>query len=293
LRSTKDFRGVQVLSGKRGTSRIGKVRCAVFHPQTYDFVGYMVKRPDLAFIKARDDRFLAFDSLRVIEGKVVGYADSDAWDQAACKRLKLDFDNCLLLENMPIASEDGKSLGVIVNIRYDELTGKTLSIEASDGVATKALLGAQDIPRELLLRYADGCVLVASDALDINLSGGLAAKAGAGAAIAGNAVRKVTSKAGARVEKATTDAAIKIGSKVKETAGKAASKNKARQQRATASTANAIGEGARAVGRQLGKSKGMFGAFKNEYKKAAASGKSSAKARSANGKGGKQGRDTH
>jgi hypothetical protein len=252
-------------------------------------MGFLVKRPDLAFVKKRDDRFLALDSLRIIEDKVVGYADSDAWDRGACKRLKLDFDNCLLLEDMPIASVNGESFGYIANINYNEQTGDVISIEASDSAAAKALLGIQDIPRALLIGYDSGVVLVSADAEQIALSGGLAAKAGAGVAIVGSKLQKSADKACAVVEDAITTGAIKVGrsiktttSKVKASAtattdkaakaagrsvGKAVNAHTTRQKQATAATANAIEQGARTIGNQLGKSKGMFAAFKDEYKK--------------------------
>ncbi|MDR2107947.1 MAG: hypothetical protein LBP28_00590 [Coriobacteriales bacterium] len=316
MRDTAEFKGVRVLGGRHGTTKIGKIGRAVFHPQTYDLVGYLVKRPDIALIKARTDRFLARDSFRIINGQVVGFADRDAWDQAACKRLGLDFDSCVLLEGMPIAvqgltgavdatgsardadaSRDivatsepcasvaprdaaadsapaasstttpaPESLGLIVSVTYDELSGAIESIRVSDGVAAKTLLGTRDIPRELLLGYRDGAVWVKPDAAAVAHSGGLAAKAGAGAAVAGDKVARMAAKAGSKVEQAATDTAIKAGRKLRQ----GSDKNRQRQEATSDRAAAAIDKGTRAIGRQLGASKGMFKAFRDEYRKAAA-----------------------
>jgi uncharacterized protein YrrD len=332
MRDTFELRGARVLGGRRGTKRIGKVGRAVFHPQTYRLVGYLVKRPDLALVRARSDRFLAFDSFRIIDGAVVGSADYGAWDASACKRLKLNFDACILLEGMPIIAQDevGKSLkgerhlstrneqntlaapellgdpvasvslggaasetincaaaeplGYVASVVYDELSGELITVKASDGAAAKALLGTQNIPRELLLGYCDGAVWVKPGAKTIAHSGGLAAKAGVQAAKAGDKVVRTAAKAGARAEEVATNAAIRVGRAAKSHAAKGrATKGHAvregadtasqRQVAASEKTAAAIEESARAVGRQLSASKGMFKAFRDEYRKAAASGK--------------------
>ena len=263
MRSTKEMRGARVLGGRRGTRRIGKIQRAIFNPDDFKLAGYLVSRPDLLFMVKRNDKFLAFDSFRVVDGRIVGTIDHDSWDDAACKRLGLDWNSCLILEGMTIKTSSGDEIGRVESANYDERSGATESLEVTDGATAKALLGSYTIPIEHVIGYRDGFLIVEPKAIKVSPEGGLAARAGEGVALAsksmsdmgakaanvvGSAVEKVSKAAGDRAEqagKATGDAVEK--------AGKAAEK--------------AVDQGAHVLGKQLKKSKGMFAAFKEEYKK--------------------------
>jgi uncharacterized protein YrrD len=219
----------------------------VFRPDDYALAGFLVARPDLLFMFKRKDRFLAFDAFRIVDGRVVATIDRDSWDAAACKRLDLDWDTCLILEGMALATKSGEKLGVVDAVEYDERTGALIALHVAEGTASKALIGVQKIPRELIVGFRDGRLLVKAAAGEIQAEGGLAAKAGEQAAVVTQVIRE------------KTETARQTASDVGKKAGGAASK--------------AIDTGSRAFGRQLGRSKGMFKAFRDEYRKSSASDK--------------------
>jgi uncharacterized protein YrrD len=241
VRSTEDFRGARVTGGRNGTRRIGKVLRAVFRPDNYALAGYIIARPDLLLMFKRKDRFLAWDAFRVIDGRVVATIDRDSWDEPACKRLGIDWDECLILEGMPLVTDDGEKLGTISAVDYNERSGKAVAFRVSDGMAAKTLLGTSKIPVELIVGYRDGKIVAKRAASDIGSEGGLAARAGEQTAVA------------AQVIKEKTESARNAAGKATKKAGKIADQ--------------ALDVGSRALGRQLGRTRGMFKGFKDEYRK--------------------------
>lgn len=194
----------------------------------------------------RRDRFLAFDSYKVVDGRIVATIDKDSWDMAACKRLGIDWAECLILEGMQLVLKDGTKVGTIDGVEYNERTGKPLAFQIGEGIASKALLGVSSIPVELIIGYKDGRVIAKKAAANISAQGGLASKAGEQVAVATNAV----------IEK--TAVARQTAKVISKKTGKAADK--------------ALDSGSKALGKQLGKTRGMFQSFKDEYKKESSKG---------------------
>jgi hypothetical protein len=142
---------------------------------------------------------------------------------------------------MALVTGDGTKVGTIDAVEYDERSGELMALEVTDGATAKALLGVTKIPRELIIGYKDGRVLAKRAASGIQTEGGLAAKAGEQTAVVANAV------------KVRTESAVKTAGDVTKKAGKMADK--------------ALDSGSKALGKQLGRTKGMFKAFKDEYDK--------------------------
>ena len=241
--------------------RIGKILRAVFHPDDFSFIGYIIGRPDFLFMFKRKDRFLAYDAFKVVDGRVVATVDRDSWDKSACKRLGLDWDECLILEGMPLVAKNGSKIGVIDSVEYDDRSGKTIALQAVYGMASRAIIGSSAIPHKMIIGYSDGAIVVESAAAGIKAEGGLAAKAGEQTAIVGHAI------------KTKTASARKTAKRISKNAGKAAGQ--------------ALDAGSFALGRQIGRTRGMFKAFQDEYQKEAGKG-SAAKSKSslAKSKGG-------
>lgn len=259
--STSELSGMRVVGGKRGDKRIGKVRRFVFHPSEKRCVGFIVKRPDLLLMFHRKDMFVALDSFEMVDGRIcIPYKQPDATDSAACRRLGIDWDSCVMWESMPIMTESGEVCGIVGTIEFDKNTGKVRSVEADKGSTAKVLLGRKSIPSSMIRGFkigegvvlslggqegaqeeedvVRGAILVSDDVLNIEAEGGVAEKAGREAAVVQDKARKAKAKAKPKV-----DAAAKV-------------------------TGDAINKGAYVTGKQISRAKGMFGAFKDEYKKA-------------------------
>ena len=99
------------------------------------------------------------------------------------------------------------------------------------GTASSVLVGDTQMPPTMLRGYADGAMIVSDEVKSLGYSGGAAAKAAEASVVVGDKVKK--------------------GAKVLDDKGSVA-----------------VDKGSRALGKQLGKTRGMFKAFKDEYQKA-------------------------
>ena len=259
LITTDELTGVRVVGGKKGTKRIGKVRRFVFHPKEKRVVGFVVKRPDLLWMFRRKDLFVAVSGYEIEDGRIVVSNDPAATNRAACKALGVDWDACVLWVGLPVMTEDGDALGVVGSVTFDRKTGVVDSVTTDSGATANALLGKREIPANLVKGFRRGmgaalaqtgaegeeseevvlgAILVAEEARDIAVEGGLAEKAGEATAV-------VVDKAHTAVDKA------------KPVASAAAKK-----------TGEVVNKGAYATGKQIAATKGMFSGFKEEYDKA-------------------------
>ena len=259
LTTTDELTRVRVIGGKKGTKRIGKVRRFVFHPKEKRVVGFVVKRPDLLWMFRRKDLFVAVSGYEIEDGRIVVSNDPAATNRAACKALGVDWDACVLWVGLPVMTEDGDALGVVGSVTFDRKTGVVDSVTTDSGATANALLGKREIPANLVKGFRRGmgaalaqtgaegeeseevvlgAILVAEEARDIAVEGGLAEKAGEATAV-------VVDKAHTAVDKA------------KPVASAAAKK-----------TGEVVNKGAYATGKQIAATKGMFSGFKEEYDKA-------------------------
>lgn len=224
---------------KDATSTVGRVHQVVFAPTGKRVVGLLVRRPDVAGMVKRADAFVALDSFDICDEGLLVTREKDGMDEAAIERLGLDWDACILWTGMDAKTTDGKVLGWVSDVEFDQQSGLVQSFYVGDGGVAESLVGDVVIPADMLKGYAHGYMLVAPEAAGLALNGGLAAKAG---------------ESYARAKMGGKDAAEKAG----KVAGEAVEK------------------GARGVGRMIGKAKkhtggsprGMFSSFMDEYKKA-------------------------
>ncbi len=261
LVTTNALTGTRVIGGKKGTKRIGKIRRFVFHPKEKRVIGFVVKRPDLLWMFHRADQFVPIDGYDMVDGRVVIRPDAATSGKAACKKMGLNWDDCVLWVGLPVMTESGQSFGYVGNVTFNRLTGAVDSFETDSGVTSNALLGKRTIPADMIRGFKRGmgaavtqmgsegeatdevqlgAMLVADEVAAIDTEGGAAEVAGQATAVA---VDKV---------KSTVDAAKPTVSK------------------ATAAAGKAVNKGAYATGRQISRSKNMFKDFKAEYDKAVA-----------------------
>ena len=212
-------------------AQMGKVHQTVFSPNGRTVVGFLVKRPDVAGMIKREDAFLALDALAPCDGGVRVTKGAESFDDAAIARLGLDWDNCLIWSGMDARTTEGKELGYVNDASFNTKTGAVECFMVGDGSVAQRLVGAVKIPVEMLVGYKDGYMIVTPEAAHQALTGGVAGKAGEGYARAKYEGKKAAAKA-----------------------GKAAGE--------------AVDKGSRVLGKQLGRTKGMFGSFMEEFKKA-------------------------
>lgn len=216
---------------QKGLSLLGNVHQVVFAPGGKRVAGFLVRKPDVAGMIKRRDAFLALDSFVSNDLGLVVSREDGGLDEAAIERLGLNWDACIMWRGMDAKTSDGKELGWVSDVEFSAKTGEVQSFLVSDGAVAQSLVGNVVIPKDMLIGYKDGYMVVDPSVATMALDGGLAAKAGEGYARA------------------------KLGGK------------------------KAVEKGAYGLGRMIGKAKkgakksakgtkGMFGSFMEEYKKA-------------------------
>lgn len=240
----EEFRGLKLYKAlpknkqtkKDGTPRdphkLGRLHSAVFSPDGRRVVGFMLSLPDIAGMIKQDDRFVAFDSFKVYQDVITVQDSRESYDETAAKRLGVDLDSCIIWTGMDVVTESGQNVGYCADADFSLKTGLVSTFILNEGGASNALVGHREVPVKDLVGYRDGAMVVRNEVADFEFSGGAAAKA---------AEATVKVKAGVKKGAAALD---EHGSR-------------------------ALDKGSKALGRQLGKTKGMFGNFAAEFKKAA------------------------
>ena len=300
--TTKQMRGTRVLRGRKKKHKVGKIGATVFHPSEPRVVGFIVHRPDALAMVRREDLFLAFDALAFDdEGRICPVDRPDAWGEAACKRMDVDFDYCVIWEGMPLRTSSGKELGRVDVVAFDRETGEVDHLTSTEDALATTLLGRTTIPVALIGSYADGAIEVDDKAARLETDGGVAAKAGAATARAKHASKDLAKKTAKKTREAVEESKRAWGGMLSETVeafkeasaddsddsrtrgerddncdhvgGKPDGQRTSRTTRKGASAshrpADDDGEIARKLGRQLGRASGMFSAFKEEFEKEA------------------------
>ena len=216
----------------REPKRLGRVHFAVFSPDGLRVVGFMVKLPDVAAMIKQPDRFVALDALKVYEGVIAVADGKENYDDAAAKRLGINLDECLIWTGMDVVTASGKAMGYCADCAFDAKTGKVSTFKITNGSTSSLLVGDIEMPASYLKGYKKGAMVVSDKVCELELSGGAAAKA--------------------------AEVTVVIGDKVKKGAAKIDEHG-----------SKALDKGSRALGKQLGKTKGMFSSFAAEYRKAA------------------------
>lgn len=224
----------------RSPKKIGKIHYPVFTPDGTRVVGYMVRLPDVVGMVQRSDRFVALDAIGVYEGVVTAEDKRENFDAAAAKRLGIDLDSCLILTGMDVRTVSGKNVGYCDDAEFNPKNGKVKAFKIVGGGASNLLIGGLELPASYFKGYKNGYMVVSDEVAELSLTGGAAAKA--------------------------AEASVVIADKVKRGAKQLDDKGSV-----------AVDKGSRALGKQLGKTRGMFKSFAEEYKKAAGTSDSAGK----------------
>lgn len=258
---TKDFYNKKVWFSRPrkndpdAVKKLGRIRSWVFHPKDLCCVGFLVKRPDVALMFHRQDTFVAFNGFDIYDGDIVIKDTPGSTDRSACKALGINLDNCVLWIGLPVLTRDGTSLGIVGSVNYDRESGRIISLEVDNGATANTLLGHLNIPAEQIVGFRRGkgaqlyltddndpeslgAIMVEDAARSLNVEGGIAEKAGSATAVVADKAKKSAEKVKPKVKKATKAAG------------------------------EAVNKGAYVTGRQIARTSGMFGKFKDNFKSA-------------------------
>ena len=192
--------------------KFGRVRAAIFSPDGKHVAGFVIKRPDVAGMVKRADAFVAWDALkRMDEKNLLVSRPEDGLDDAALRRLELDWDRCIMWSGMDAKTTEGKSLGYVSDAEYDERTGEVTRFFTADGGMARALIGSFVITPDMVRGYRDGFMIVDARDRNVSLDGGLAGAAGEGYARAKAGASEVGKKVGAAAGEAVDKGSFALG----------------------------------------------------------------------------------
>ena len=192
--------------------KFGRVRAAVFSPDGKHVAGFVIKRPDVAGMVKRADAFVAWDALKRMDEKTLLVSrPEDGLDDAALRRLELDWDRCIMWSGMDAKTTDGKPLGYVSDAEYDEKTGEVTRFFTADGGMARALIGSFVITVDMVRGYRDGFMIVDARGKNVALDGGLAGAAGEGYARAKAGASEVGKKVGAAAGEAVDKGSFALG----------------------------------------------------------------------------------
>ena len=137
----------------------------------------MLRLPDIAGMVKQPDRFIAYDAIGVSGDVMVAKDDRAAFDNAAAKRLGINLDACLIWTGMDVRTVSGRPVGFCSDADFNPKTGNVTSFILTEGGASNALVGHREMPASMLKGYRDGAMIVSDAVLDLEFSGGAAAKA--------------------------------------------------------------------------------------------------------------------
>lgn len=212
----------------RRAPRYGKVHQAVFSPDGLMLVGFTVSRPDMVGVVKREDEFITLADFAIEEDGLHLVDSPRAASASALAKLGIDWENCIIWNDMDVRTVSGKVLGRVADVRFDSETGRVSFIRVSGGGLSDQLVGVIELPSGLLVGYEHGFMVVEDRVEDLGFTGGLAGKAGEMKAKASEKMAEVGEKA-AEVGQAGVEGA------------------------------------ARFLGRQYARTKGMFSNFKKEF----------------------------
>ena len=271
LVSTRKLVDKKVFGGKDHAKHLGKVKAFIFHPQEKRCVGFVVKRPDVALMFHREDLFVAFDAFTVEDdGDIYVSQKTGATGDAACKRLGVDWNTCLVWRGLPVVTEAGETIGIVGDVLYDGLTGDVRSMKVDANASANALLGRRNIDSGLILgfRTGIGAPLLSTDMAEYNDDAAVVC----GGILVANEVKDIVTEgladmAGRKAGELSVKARVKAA-QAKPKAEALASTAKDAATKGAQTAGKAINKGARFAGERLAQTKSALAAFKEEYDKA-------------------------
>ena len=271
LVSTRKLVDKKVFGGKDHAKHLGKVKAFIFHPNEKRCVGFVVKRPDVALMFHRDDLFVAFDSFAVEDdGDIYVSQKSGATGDAACKRLGVDWNSCLVWRGLPVVTEAGETIGIVGDVQYEGATGIVRSLKVDANPSANALLGKRTIDAELIkgFRTGIGTPLLSTDMAEYNDD----AATVCGGILVANEVKDIVTEgladmAGRKAGEISVKARVKAA-QAKPKAEALASTAKDAASRGAQTAGKAINKGAKFAGQRIAETRSALVAFKEEYDKA-------------------------
>jgi sporulation protein YlmC with PRC-barrel domain len=175
-----DFDELPVVDARGKT--VGRVARALFDPADPVIVGLEVRMQPLGHLVQRPDRYVPRSGVAVSEKQVI-LAEKTRLEKADGTRSGVDWEQAVIWHAMPVRTVSGRLLGEVKDADFDG-DGRVTRLVLTRGATSDIAIGVREVPGESVLGYAEGAVRVVDAVSTPEFSGGLAAGAGKGAAVA-------------------------------------------------------------------------------------------------------------
>ncbi len=179
--SVSDLTDLRVIDPKGKV--LGTINFVLFHPDEMRAVGIEIRPRALGYVVERKPQYFALDALEIHKDHVDLVEPKAASGASAERRLGFSWDDTVIWSYHDVWTTSGTVMGQVVNIVFDK-TGAVRNIKVSDGATADIAIGRYTVEAEHIIGF-DGAVIRVENAVDdMSASGGLAAQAGKGAAVA-------------------------------------------------------------------------------------------------------------
>lgn len=175
-----DFDELIVVDARGRT--VGRIARALFDPADPVLIGFEVRMRPLGYLLERPRRYVLRSDVTIASGQatLVGKARLERADQT---RSGVDWDRVVIWLGMPVRTASGKLLGEVKEADLDT-GGRVSRLVLTRGATSDVAIGVREVPGESVLGFAGGAVRIDDVVEAPGFSGGVAASAGKGAAVA-------------------------------------------------------------------------------------------------------------
>lgn len=176
-----DIEALPVIGAK--DKRLGRVNHVLFHPTEPRAIGIELQPPAIGMVVERKPRYLALDTLEWGRHSLTLKTPKLESNAASAKRLGIDWELSVIWRFMKVVTESGEFLGLARDLSFDTTDGRLQELKLTRGTTADVAIGAQVIDGGVVLGFDGENVRVADEAAQVDAGGGVARKAGMGAAI--------------------------------------------------------------------------------------------------------------
>jgi sporulation protein YlmC with PRC-barrel domain len=181
----------------RGKS-VGRVARALFDPAEPLLVGFEIRMRPLGYMLERARRYVPRSGV-TLSSKKMTLAEGTRLEKVTGTRAGVDWEQVVIWLGMPVRTASGKLLGEVKEADLD-VDGRVSRLVLTRGATSDVAVGMREVSGECVVGFAEGAVRLDDSVASPEFSGGLAAGAGKGAAVA-----KVTAE---RAAKGAVSAAV-------------------------------------------------------------------------------------
>lgn len=186
--------------------RVGTVSHVLFHPSEPKVIGFEILPKNVGYVVGMPPKYVPLEDVTLGEDEVTLGAKGYPSERAVEKRFGFHWDETVIWRNMEVKTRAGKRRGYLQEIHFIP-DGSIDAMTISSGTTNDAAVGRRNVEPSKIVGFDGEDVIVENDAAtEDDFEGGLAANAGAHAAVAKVTV-EVAAKKTVEIGKATAKVA--------------------------------------------------------------------------------------